>query len=1024
MRYDIRRTNKKINHVIKNENRLAQRFFFLLPFLLLLVQMGCTKREAFNVLQQEGTGKFEIFSQEVDAVESPAGVDNRTPAFSWKLASEEQDFSQKAYEIRVYELHKLTGEKSLVWDSGVVKSKNTSAISYEGEEIKEHSAYAWTVEVTDCHGNRVCSKEALFTTAFWQENAFSQGKFIAMNPEENIYEDGQAVFRKEFVLENKEIKEAVLYASALGIYDGYVNGERLGRRNEKDFSLEGGRNEEKLHHEMRESSAAEEWNYDELKPGWTDYEDRLLYNTYDITGYLKKNDKNAMAFMVGTGWWCGRVSQGTYGYHLPAFIGELHILYEDGSSQVIATDESWEYRKDTAVVSADIYNGEVYHFGKRTTKEESVAGTENTEGKETAEPDRKPVYMPTEEALGFTGEFKSFYGYQVQEQKKNSREPESIVIYDGTVSDNSTYGHINEIARMEDFGKGEKGENSNLVKKTSYQAAQNEDGRLLIKKGQTVIFDFGQNMTGVPYLKYQAKQGTEISIHFGEMLNDSGEEEKGNDGPKGSLYRANYRTAQSMVKITSGEEETEEYQSAFSYFGFRYISLEASEDMELLELKAVFLGNSSPECGNIVTDNKKINRLIENIQWSQRNNLLLAVTDCPQRDERLGWTGDTQVFLKTSMFNQDLRNFYKKWLGDLRDSQREDGSYTDTVPYSAVTGSGNAGWADAGISVPYELYRQYGDIAYIEEMYDSMSRYMDYLERISNFEGEGARIGPLTAFGDWLAFEETDKEMVSVAYYAKDARMMMEMADALHKRKDVRKYKRLLKKIKSYFNKTYVIDSRLMQKTQTACLLALSNDLLDGRAKENTVLDLVSSIERNGTRLSTGFLGTPELLPVLVKEGQEKLAYELLLQEENPSWLYSINQGATTIWERWDSYTKESGFHKDGMNSFNHFNNGSVGAFLYESLLGISMDAPKGKILLRPAVLTDGTMDIQSCEGYYDSVYGKVEVKWSVSENMLSYEVTIPANGEAVLILPDGDGERKEELGAGSYRFKMATGEG
>lgn len=1036
----MRRINKKNNHVIKNENRMALRFLFLLSFLLLFMQMGCGRKEALNALQQEGAGEFEIFSQEVDAVQSPVGVDNRIPAFSWKLASEEQGFSQKAYEIRVYELNKLTGEKSLVWDSGMVESKNTSAISYGGEEIKEHSAYAWTVEVTDSNGNRVCSKEALFTTAFWQENAFSQGKFIAMNPEENIYEDGQAVFRKEFVLENKEIKEAVLYASALGIYDGYVNGERLGRRNEKGSSPESGEIEENIQYEVPESSAAEERNYDELKPGWTDYEDRLLYNTYDITDYLKKNDKNAMAFMIGTGWWCGRISQGTYGYHLPAFIGELHILYEDGSSEIIATDESWEYCKDTAVVSADIYNGEVYDCRRRTTREESMAETENAGSLERTGADRKPVYMPEKEVLGFTGGFRSFYGYQVQEREEYNREPENVVIYDGVVSDNSTFGHINEISRSDILWKAQ-GNAKTISEKTASEntisqntANENKDslkenwwydetGGFQIKKGQTVIFDFGQNMTGVPYLKYQAKPGTSITLHFGEMLNDSGEEEKGNDGPKGSLYQANYRTAISAVTITSGEEETEEYRTTFSYFGFRYISLEASEDMELLGIKAIFVGNSSPECGNIVTDNEKVNRLIENIQWSQRNNFLLTATDCPQRDERLGWTGDTQIFQKTSMFNQDLRNFYKKWLGDLRDSQREDGSYTDTVPYSAVTGSGNAGWADAGISVPYELYKQYGDITYIEEMYDSMSRYMDYLEGVSSFGGEGARIGPLTVYGDWLAFEETDKEMISAAYYARDARMMMEMAEALDKKKDQKKYKRLLRKIKSYFNKTYVIDMHLNQKTQTACLLALSNELLDGKAEKNTVSDLVSSIETNGTRLTTGFLGTPELLPVLVKEGHAKLAYELLLQEENPSWLYSVNQGATTIWERWDSYTKESGFHKDGMNSFNHFNNGSVGAFFYESLLGISMDAPGGRILLNPVILTDGTMNIQSCEGYYDSIYGKVQVNWSISENMLHYEVTIPANGEAVLILPDGDGERREELKSGSYRFTQVLGE-
>ncbi|MBD5105753.1 MAG: family 78 glycoside hydrolase catalytic domain, partial [Lachnospiraceae bacterium] len=520
----MKQTIKKDNYVIKIGNRLG------LLLLLLFMQIGCGQKETLSTFIQEEDGEFEILQQEVDAVWQPMGIDNRTPAFSWKLASKEQGFLQKAYEIRVYEQDKLTGEKTLMWDSGRVKSKSTSAISYEGDKLKEHSVYVWTVTVTDNHGNSVCSEEAFFTTAFWQENAFSLGEFIAMNPEENIYEDGQAVFRKEFVLENKEIREAVLYSSALGIYDGYVNGERVGKRNE-----------DILQYGIGENGAAGEREYDELKPGWTDYEDRLLYNTYDITDYLKKNDKNAMAFMVGTGWWCGRISQGTYGYHLPAFIGELHILYEDGSSEIIATDESWEYCKDTAVVSADIYNGEVYDFRKRTTREESMAGTENAGSGERAEADRKPVYMPAEEVLGFTGKFRSFYGYQVQEQEEYNREPEKIVIYDGIVRDNSTYGHINEISSTETLWEAEDNtisqnvtndNNNSMLESWRY----NESGRLQIKKGQTVIFDFGQNMTGVPYLKYQANPGTNIVFHFGEMLNDSGEEEKGNDGPKGSLY--------------------------------------------------------------------------------------------------------------------------------------------------------------------------------------------------------------------------------------------------------------------------------------------------------------------------------------------------------------------------------------------------------------------------------------------------------------------------------------------------------
>lgn len=970
-----RKNTKKDNYVRKIGS--------LLLLIVLLCQTGCGQKEAIGTLKEEEAGNFQIVQLEVDGVQSPLGVDNQTPAFSWKLLSEKAGFLQKAYEIRVYEKDKLSEEKVLVWDSGKVKTKETSAIFYEGETLKEHSVYVWTVTVTDAQGKSVCSKEETFTTAFLQDTAFSYGSFIAMNPEENIYDEGQAIFRKEFTLEEKEIKEAILYSSALGIYDGYVNGKRVGNKNAETGEIQ----------------------YDELKPGWTDYEDRLLYNTYDITDYLAKNQENAMAFMVGTGWWCGRVSQGTYGYHLPALIGELHILYEDGSSQVIATDESWEYCKDTAVVSADIYNGEVYDGRKVTTREESLADAQRAdwEKEEAAGAERQPVYVPTEEVLGFSGAFQSFYGYNVQELKEYDRVPEQIVKYDGSVSDNSTYGHVNVIQEWE-----------NEVQAVGETISQNA-APIFLKKGQTLILDFGQNMTGVPYLKYQTEPGTEITLHFGEMLNDSGEEERGNDGPKGSLYQANYRTAASAVKIISGEEETQEYRTVFSYFGFRYISLEASEDMELLQVQAIAVGNTSPECGMIVTDQEKINRLIENIQWSQRNNFLLAATDCPQRDERLGWTGDIQVFQRTSLFNQDLRNFYRKWLADLRDSQREDGSYTDTVPYSTVTGSGNAGWADGGISIPYYLYKQYGDISYIEEMYDSMNKYMDYLEGISSFEEEGGRIGPLTAYGDWLAFEETDKELVSTAYYAKDAKMMMEMADALGNRKDQKKYKKLYDKIKSYFNKTYVIDSKLTQATQTACLLALSNELVDGKTRENTVVDLTAGIEENGIKLTTGFLGTPELLPVLAKEGYGELAYELLVQEENPSWLYSVNQGATTIWERWDSYTQETGFHKDGMNSFNHFNNGSVGCFLYESLLGISIDASQGKILLNPVIVPEEKTDILSCRGYYDSIYGKVQVTWTVSGNILDYEVTIPANGEAILTLPDGNGER--ELLSGTYHY-------
>lgn len=952
------------------KQRIHKNILYMCLFFLVFTLSGCKKEQVTTLLEHK-EACFDIVQMEVDCVKAPVGIDNEKPSFSWKFATDEPEFAQKSYEIQVYKQDKLTGEKKLVWDSGKVKSRTAAAISYEGEALEEQSVYKWRVTVTDILGNTVCSKEESFSTAFFKGNAFANSSFISMNPEENVYDEGQAIVRKSFRTQDKEIKEALLYASALGIYDGYVNGERVGSYNSDKEKIE----------------------YDELKPGWTDYEDRLFYNTYDITDYITKNKENTMAFMLGTGWWCGRVSQGTYGYHVPAFIGEVHILYADGSEEIIGTDESWEYIKDTAVVSADIYNGEVYDSRKITTKAASASFKAGKEPEALEE--SKPVYMPKGEVLGFSGEFQAFYGYNVLELEEYSKIPEEIAVYEGSVSDNSTYGYVEKSSSVS--------QNGNLA---------------IVKKGQTLLLDFGQNLTGVPYIKYSAKEGTEITLHFGEMLNDSGEEKRGNDGAKGSLYQSNYRSAASTVKIIAGKEETEEYQTVFSYFGFRYITITATEDVEILNIKAAVIANSSPETGSITTDNEKLNRLIENIKWSQRNNFLLVATDCPQRDERLGWMGDLQVFQKTSMFNQDLRKFYRDMLIDIRDSQREDGSYTDTVPYSIVTGSGNAGWADGGISIPYYLYMQYGDVTYIEEMYESMCRYMDYLEGISNLEPGSGRAGGLTAYGDWLAFEETDKEFVSTAYYAKDAKMMSEMAEALGKKADKRKYEKLYKKIKTYFNKTYVIENELTVQTQTACLLALDCELVEGQARANTVNMLVADIKENGNKLTTGFLGTPKLLPVLAEEGYTELAYELLLKEENPSWLYSVNLGATTIWERWDSYTEENGFQKEGMNSFNHFNNGSVLEFLYEDMLGISIDAPDGTILLNPKVPTGENAGITACEGYYESVYGKIQVKWTVKENILSYHVTIPPNAKAVIVLPGQD--TPVQTGSGDYVYEVS----
>lgn len=904
---------------------------------------------------------FLIEELEVDGIKEPFGVDNKNPVFSWQIKSEKQNIKQYSYQIIVCKQGLLENEKTLVWDSGKIISGQSNAIPYMGEALEETCDYSWLVSVSNIDGETAVSAWKKFTTSYWQENIFSNTKFIAMQPEEKVYEGGQPIFRKSFNVLEKEVKRAVLYSSALGLYDAYLNGERIGRLD----AVKGTR------------------IYDELKPGWTNYDKTLLYNTYDVTSYLKNGVENKIGVMVGTGWWSGRVSQGTYGYLPPAFIGELHILYSDGTKERIVTDETWDYIKDTSVISADIYNGEVFNANLPAASDETM---------ELSKKGGCKVRVLNQEDPSFKGEYRSFYGYNVTQADAYCRSAQEAVLYNEIEKNQTKFGQI-----------------------AVQQVLENEAiFPLTLLKGQTVIFDFGQNMTGVPNLVYTAPKESTITMEFGEILNDSGSKNRKNDGPKGSIHQENYRSAQSKVTIVSGGEDLEKYQTVFSYFGFRYIAVCASEDIVIQNLTGIALTNASPESGDIQTDNKQINQLFTNIKWSQRNNFLLVASDCPQRDERLGWTGDLQVYQKASLYNQDLRTFYNKWLQDCLDSQQDDGAYTDTVPYSIVTGGGNAGWADAGISIPYYLYQFYGDKTGISKMYDSMSRYMDYLEGVSNFNIEQGRIGPLTAFGDWLAFDETDKEFISTVYYAKDAAMMKEMAEIVGNKQDARRYKKKLKEIKRYFEEKYIVDDHLSVQTQSACLLALSNELVKGKTKDNTVKDLAEMIAENKNQLSTGFLGTPELLPVLTREGYAKLSYELLLKQESPSWMYSVNQGATTIWERWDSYTEETGFEPSGMNSFNHYSNGSIAAWMYESMLGISIDAASGQILLKPIVVTGVDAPVKKCEGYYNSIYGKISVKWELDEDNLLYEVTIPANTEAVFTPNEKD---KKQLGSGTYSF-------
>ncbi len=894
----------------------------------------------------------------VNYMENPVGTDTDALFFSW-----EPQGKQAAYAVRV------TQGGRLIWDSGIVRSRDTIQIAYRGPQLEAETKYAYRIFVLDDEKRIHCSETAYFETACKAGEVFADASLICMNPEENIYGDGQAVFYKAFEAEKKQLKKAVFYGSALGIYDAYINGHRIGD--------------------------------DELKPGWTDYNDTLLYNTYDITSYIE--DTNTISSMVGTGWWSGRNAFGTYGYRQPAFICRIVLEYEDGTVESVETGEGWTYTKNTAIRFADLFNGEICDFTKYTTAQIS-------EGVPIKAQDAKPVHISTE----FTGEFKNYYGYNVKHQEALDCRPQSAYVYCGVEQDGTDFG---QVAVDRSFSRGSEG-------------AQ-EIFPMELKKGEILIVDLGQNMTGVPYLEYKAPAGTQIGLQFAEMLNDSGEQKRGNDGPKGSLYRANYRSAVTEVSVISKGEEKESYTPVFFYTGFRYLSLTADRDITLYDLEGRFVGNSAPESGWLTTDCEQINRLWQNVVWSQNNNFMLVATDCPQRDERLGWMGDICSFAATSMYNQDLYGFYKKWMADVRDAQTAEGAYTDTVPSVITTGSGNAGWAEAGIRIPLEVYKRYGDLELLKEHYPSMKKYMQYLESISSYKPEDKRMGPLTTYGDWLSTQLSDSNMLSALWYQADALAMEETACLLGEKQDAQEYRKLHERLNAYIMETYEYkmpftrDGSVKEKaqieyplSQTEMLFLLKYSKLTKKQEQLLVADLRKDVESNGYKVMTGFAGTPILLPVLTQYGMSDVAYRVLLGEENPSWLYSVNQGATTIWERYDSYTKEKGFADAAMNSFNHFNEGSVAQWMYESMLGIRVDLTgQGPIVIAPQIPQED-IAISQVKGSYHSVFGTVEVEWEkLGEGEVRVGVSAPENVDIRVELPL-EGVDEMLITGGRYEWK------
>ncbi len=747
-------------------------------------------------------------------------------------------------------------------------------------------------------------------------------------------------FRKTFTPKG-EVKSARWYTCGLGVYEAYVNGKRVGFLQEDGGML-----------------------YPELKPGFTEMAKRKSYVTFDVTDFLKTGE-NVLAAVVTSGWWSGQVAA-SYG-KTDAFWGKLVITYADGSSESIATGGDWKTARVSALLYADIFGGETYDA--RVSDDWMKPGYDDSAWDK--------VVINRE----YTGKIQAWKGSFIVDRADLERPLQSVTVYAG--ADGTTAGAYGKIH----------------VLRTGTTAS------FTLAPGEVALIDFAQNASGWECFTVEGPAGTLLTIRHGEILNDNnGETSRGNDGPGGSVYNANYRTAAATTRYYLKGEGKESYHPAFTFYGFRYIEITATAPVTFSALSAHTVTSVEEDTGFMTTSDEKINQLFSNIRWGQYSNYLSVPTDCPQRDERQGWTADTQVFAPAGCYLGFSKSFLEKFMQDLMDAQAADGSYPGTAPTGSYNGGGwgGTGWADAGIIVPYTLYQMYNDVEVIKECWDSMQQYVD------GYLASFGKRGPANIWGDWLAYESNDAEiqsLLAVAYYAWDAKMMAEMADALGLAAEAERYLTLYEEEKEYFIESYVnpTTGRMKRSEQTACLYALYLDLLPDEASVQAVTaQLLTNIKSKGNRLQTGFLGTKIILDTLTKIGHSEVAYTLLLQENNPSWLYSVLQGATTIWERWNSYTLDRGFGDVGMNSFNHYAYGAVAYWMFNTMAGIGVDpaAPGfGKMIIAPVP----DVRIGKVEASYESCYGKVAVTSDYSETAWDYTLTLPANTSAEIRLPMGN---------------------
>jgi alpha-L-rhamnosidase len=849
----------------------------------------------------------------------PLGVDVAAPRLSWIVESRGRGQKQTAYQVLVSgDEGALGAGRGDLWDSGRIPSEETTAIVYAGAPLRSHQWCFWKVRVWDRDGRASdWSQPARWAMGVLGPSDWAGAAWIgwdrprqreqppapldaAKSKVARLVLPPPSYLRTTFRLEGRP-RRAILYATALGIFEVHLNGRRVGD--------------------------------DSFNPGWTDYTKRVYYRAFDVTGRVRSG-QNALGAILADGWYSGYVGFGKKRDHYgmkPRFRAWLRMEMEDGGAVDVVSGPGW--RAATGPIrEADFLMGETYDAREA---------------------------LPGWDAPGF-----------------DDRRWDAVDL--GAELQPAVQWHPGPPVRP-------------FAELKPRSITQPVPG--------TFVLDMGQNFAGIARLRVAGEPGRKITLRFAERLN-----------PDGTIYTTNLREARVVDTYICAGRGEEIWEPRFTFHGFQYVEVTGLKSHPAPEaITGIALSSETPFVGSFAGSDPMLNRLFSNITWTQQANFIDIPTDCPQRDERLGWTGDAQVYIGTAALIGDVQAFFTKWLVDLTDGQRADGQFPMVAPVKVAGDDGGPAWADAGVICPWTIYQVYGDRRLLERQYPSMVKFIEFCRRRSTPELLPPK--QFHCFGDWLSINaDTPKDVIYTAYFAHSTDLLTRAAEVLGRATDAAKYRELSGAIKAAFNRAYVApDGRIKGDTQACYVLAIAFDLVEGEQLRRAAQYLVEDIEKRGGHLSTGFIGTKSLMQALAKINRHDVAYRLLHNTTFPSWGFSIKQGATSIWERWDGWTPEKGFQDPGMNSFAHYSFGAVYQWMVENIGGIRSDGPAYKhIVIAP--VPDPHLDAARIT--YDSIRGPIEARVTNSKGEWSaLEVTIPANTTATVSLPADRGQRLFESG-------------